>query len=71
MDDKKAISMMESKNPFVKLMVLGRINKGLKNMFKKQNLNEIDVKLLKGMFVKNGIQKEEKKTIFDTFYPDI
>lgn len=70
MDDKKTISMLGSKNPFVKLMVLGRINEGLKNMFQKPALNEIDVKLLKGIFIENAKKKKLKKTIFDTFYPD-
>lgn len=39
-------------------------------MISKPNLNEIDVKLLKGIYFKNTIKKTPKKGLFDTFYPE-
>ena len=55
---------MQSANPFIKLMILGRINTKVKTMLKKKELNEIDVKLLKGLFMKKGKAPKEKKSIF-------
>jgi len=62
--------MMDSRNPFVKLMIIGRINQRIKDMLSKPALNEIDVKLLKGLFWRNCERKPPKKGIFDTFAPD-
>ena len=39
-------------------------------MLSKPELNEIDIKLLKGIYVKNTMKKVAKKSLYDTFYPD-
>ena len=40
-------------------------------MLSKPELNEIDIKLLKGIYVKNTMKKVAKKSLYDTFYPDV
>ena len=68
-DDLKAISMMKSKNPFIKLMIIGRMQSKIKDMFKKPKLNKVDIKLLKGIFLRNTDHKVPKKGLFETFSP--
>ena len=50
-------------------MIIGRVNEKLKHMISKPTLNEIDIKLLKGIYFKNQFKKNYKKGLFDTFYP--
>ena len=40
-------------------------------MLKKENVNEIDSKLLKGLFLKRREPKRSKKDIYETFNPII
>lgn len=58
---------MNSKNPFIKLMIIGRVNTKLKDLIKKKQLNEVDIKLLKGIFLRNAERKIPKKGLFETF----
>jgi hypothetical protein len=44
--------MVETNNPFIKLMVIGLINGRVKEMLCKEALTDIDVKLLKGLFLR-------------------
>jgi hypothetical protein len=37
-DDEKALNMIHSKNPFVKLMIVGKINNKIKGLISKDNL---------------------------------
>ena len=62
--------MMGSGDPVIKLMVIGKVNEKLKNMISKPTLTEIDLKLLKGIYIKNQFKKNIKKGLFDTFYPN-
>jgi hypothetical protein len=50
-------------------MLLGRVNKSVKELLKKSKYTDIDVKLLKGMYIKARKPFKKKKTIFDTFVP--
>lgn len=59
---------MNSGDPVMKLMVIGKVNEKLKYMITKPTLSEIDLKLLKGIYVKNQFKKAAKKGLFDTFY---
>jgi hypothetical protein len=68
-DDQKAIAMMKSRNPFIKLMIIGRMQTKIKDLFKKSKLNKVDIKLLKGIFLKNTEHKAPKKGLFETFSP--
>ena len=61
---------MNSRDPFVKLMVIGKVNDKIYQMISKPTLSEIDVKLLKGIYFKNTIKKNPKKGLFDTFCPE-
>lgn len=47
------MNMMNSGDPVLKLMVIGKVNEKLKNMISKPTLSEIDLKLMKGIFFKN------------------
>lgn len=62
--------MNHGKNPFVKLMVIGRINQRVKDTLDKKKLNQIDVKLLKGLFTRVRNDVKPKKGIYDTFRPE-
>jgi hypothetical protein len=53
LDDRKTMNMINSTDPFLKLMIIGKINSKIKSMIQKPMLNEIDLKLLKGIFLKN------------------
>ena len=50
-------------------MILGRINQRVKELLNKDKFDEIDLKLLKGIFVKSNMQKQPKKGIKETFTP--
>lgn len=43
---------MESDNPFIRLMMFGRIKK-MMNSYKGIKLKDIDKKLIKGLFIRN------------------
>ena len=49
---------------------MGKVNQRLKRMISKSKMNEIDIKLLKGIFSRNTFKKARKKGLLDTFYPD-
>ena len=56
--------MMQSDNPFIKLMILGRVNGKIGMIMKKKNITEMDVKLLKGLLLQRGNEiKKRKKSI--------
>lgn len=59
--------MLQSKNPFIKLMLLGKINNLLRSELRKPKFTEIDVKLLKGVFADSRKQVKKKKDIYETF----
>jgi hypothetical protein len=72
LDDVTTINCLNNgKNPFVKLMILGRINQRVQDVLQKKKLNQIDVKLLKGMFSRLCSDKAPKKGIYETFRPSI
>ncbi len=53
LDDRTTIDILNNgKNPFIKLMILGRINQRVQDVLSKDKLNQIDVKLLKGLFTR-------------------
>ncbi len=68
-DDLKTIQYLNGKNPFIKLMIIGRINQRVKEMLSKQKFNEIDTKLIKGIFKKSTLQKPPQKNLKQTFHP--
>jgi hypothetical protein len=67
LDDQRTMDLMNSDNPFIKLMIIGRVNTKLKEVIKKPRLNEVDIKLLKGIFLKSTEKKQPKKGLFETF----
>jgi hypothetical protein len=50
-------------------MLLGRVNKSVRELLKKPKFTDIDIKLLKGMYIKASKPLKKKKTIYDTFVP--
>lgn len=60
---------LRSKNPFVRLMVIGKINQSVKEILKKDKFSEIDEKVIKGIFSKALNQRIVKKRLKDTFRP--
>ncbi len=68
-DNIKTLAKINSKNPFIKLMIVGRINEKIKNMIQKPVLSEIDVNLLQGMFTKKMEKRQPQKDIYATFSP--
>ena len=46
------ISLMESPNPMIRLVVFSKLKKIIMN-YRNQNLNEVDRRLLRGLFVKH------------------
>lgn len=48
----ETISLMESPNPMLRLVIFGKLKKMIMN-YKDQRLNEIDRRLLRGLFVKH------------------
>lgn len=53
-DDLTTIKHLNSDNPFIKLMIIGRINQRVKELLSKEKFNEIDIKLIKGIFKKSS-----------------
>lgn len=51
-------------------MILGRVNQRVQDMLNKKKLNQIDVKLLKGLFTRKTNDIAPKKGINETFRPD-
>jgi hypothetical protein len=51
-------------------MLLGRINKSIRELLKKSKFTDIDVKLLKGMYIRASKPLKKRKTIYDTFVPN-
>lgn len=49
-DDQRTIQSFKSNNPYARLMVIGRINEAVKQIFSKRILNTTDIKLLKGIY---------------------
>lgn len=43
---------LRSQNPFIKLMILGKINQSVQDLLKKEEFKEIDEKVIKGIFTK-------------------
>eukprot|EP00347_Sterkiella_histriomuscorum_P022098 403331687 len=71
LDDQVTIEALNNgKNPFVKLMVLGRVNQRVQDLLNKKKLNQIDVKLLKGMFTRQTNDTAPQKGINETFRPN-
>jgi hypothetical protein len=69
-DDQTTMNVLNNgKNPFIKLMILGRINQRVQDVLNKKKLNQIDVKLLKGLFTRQRNEEPPKKGINDTFRP--
>jgi hypothetical protein len=52
-------------------MLLGRINNSIKELLKKERFTKVDVKLLNGIFDKTSKTYKKKKTIYDTFVPNV
>ena len=48
-------------------MYLGRVNQSVRRLLKKKKFNEIDTKLIKGIFLKKSQEKRVKKNIKTTF----
>ncbi|CDW80946.1 UNKNOWN [Stylonychia lemnae] len=70
LDDQTTINILNNgKNPFVKLMILGRINQRVREILSKKKLTHVDTKLLKGLFTRMRTDKDPPKGINDTFRP--
>lgn len=41
---------LRSQNPFIKLMIIGKVNKSVNELLMKNDVNEIDDKVIKGIF---------------------
>jgi hypothetical protein len=68
-NNEETLRSIHSKNPFVKLLVVGRINDKIKNLIGKDTLTQIDTNLLKGMFKKRIEPRDDQKDIHETFSP--
>jgi hypothetical protein len=51
-------------------MLLGKVNMSIKDLLKKSKFTDIDVKLMKGLYIKASKPLKKKKTIYDTFVPN-
>jgi hypothetical protein len=61
------MNLMNKGSAFVKLMVVGRVNNKVKQMLSKDDMNEVDSKVLKGLFSKSIFEKAPMKSITETF----
>jgi hypothetical protein len=50
-------------------MIIGRINQRVKELISKDKFNEIDIKLIKGIFKKSQGERKKKKGLKETFNP--
>jgi hypothetical protein len=63
------MNYLNGKNPFIKLMIIGRINQRIRELLSKERFDEIDSKLIKGIFKKSSIIRPPLKGIKETFNP--
>ena len=62
--------MMNSTDPIVKLMFIRKALEKVREIVSKETLNEVDVKLLKGIYFKNTSHKIPKKEPLEIFFDE-
>ena len=66
------MKQIQSKNPFVRLITLGKANVAVQKLLEKPQSDALDERLIKGIFKKMPNKpwiKPEKKNVMDTFNP--